>query len=350
VPTCLEVVAGLVNPAGGFFEPPIHFNFNLSIASQVAYDTTACPDLAEAGAFTVQAAIDWLCEQKPQREPGIKIKEIQTAADNAKLLNDTLVSVSRLLKGLDIFCDGPISELVGGGPPAPPPKFPNATAEKPTCFVTLDLPYPIGGDTQPWDFGQIIGFQPLILNGRVSVNESTLRWRPIPTTQDWLENLLFQRGLESFTDRVLAHLTLKGNFIFSPDARLYLDGEAFGRPNEEERIELGLPTGNDRKGGDFEMWFWLTPSSSTTPTTGINLSVSTAFGGNGGIITASVQDSTGAVIPGVLVTLFSLATGQTKTGTTDTGGKASFPALARGNYKVSAQVNGISAEQTVTVG
>lgn len=347
LPICLEVVAQLVNPEGGFFEPPIHFNFNLSIASQVAYDTTACPDLAEAGAFTVQAAIDYLCQQKPQREPGIKIKEIQTTADNAKLLNDTLVPVARLVKGLDIVCDSPLSESAGGGPPAPTSQFPNAIAEKPTCFVTLDLPYPIGNDTIAWDFGQIIGFQPLILNATVSVDESTLSWRPLFTTQDWLLNLLFQRGLEGVTDRVLAHLTIKGNFIFSPDARLYLDGEAFGRAKDDERIELVFPTGDDRKGGDFEMWFWLTPSNAVT---GINLSVSVGFGPAGGAITGSVMDSTGAIMPGVLVNLIQLANGQTKTTTTDTGGKFLFQGLARGNYKVSVEVNGNTAEQTVTVG
>lgn len=344
---CLEVVAELVNPAGGFFEPPIHFNFNLSIASQVAYDTTACPDFAEAGAFTVQAAIDYLCKQKPQKEPGIKIRQIQTAADSAPLVNDTLVPVARLVKGVDILCDNLLSQSAGGGPPAPPPKFPNATAEKPTCFVTLDLPYPIGGDTSPWDFNQIIGFQPLILNGRVSVEESTLRWRPIFTTQDWLLNMLFQRGLEGITDRVLAHLTLKGNFIFSPDAKLYLDGEAFGRANEEERIELGFPTGDDRKGGDFEMWFWLMPSNTVT---GINLGVTTTFGAAGGVVSGSVKDSTDAVLPNVLVSLTELASGLVKTTTTNEQGNFFFGGLKRGGHKVSVEVNGISADQTVTVG
>ena len=42
---------------------PLHFNANLSIASQVAYDPRRCPDLKEAA--TVQDAIDILC-RRPQ--------------------------------------------------------------------------------------------------------------------------------------------------------------------------------------------------------------------------------------------------------------------------------------------
>jgi len=41
---------------------PLHFNANLSIASQVAYDPRNCPPLQEADARTVQEAIDVLCQ------------------------------------------------------------------------------------------------------------------------------------------------------------------------------------------------------------------------------------------------------------------------------------------------
>jgi hypothetical protein len=56
---------------------------------------------------------------------------------------------------------------------------------------------------------------------------------------------------------VLAHLTLKGNFIQAtgePD--VYLDGDTFG----DQRDEFGIrrPSGDGRRGGDFEMYVWLT--------------------------------------------------------------------------------------------
>ncbi len=71
-------------------------------------------------------------------------------------------------------------------------------------------------------------------------------------------------------DRVLAHLTLKGNFIWAAnDPDCYLDGNAFDieNPNGEPsgstsssgliRTDLRFPSGDGRRGGDFEMWFWL---------------------------------------------------------------------------------------------
>ena len=51
-------------PAERIVAGPIYFNANLSIASQVAYDPTACPALAEAKVRTVQEAIDKLCQHQ----------------------------------------------------------------------------------------------------------------------------------------------------------------------------------------------------------------------------------------------------------------------------------------------
>jgi Family of unknown function (DUF6519) len=44
---------------------PVIFTANLSVASLVAYNPAACPDLTAAKAITVQAAIDELCKRKP---------------------------------------------------------------------------------------------------------------------------------------------------------------------------------------------------------------------------------------------------------------------------------------------
>lgn len=44
---------------------PVHFSAQLALASAVAYDPSACPDLLNANAFTVQEAIDQLC-RRPQ--------------------------------------------------------------------------------------------------------------------------------------------------------------------------------------------------------------------------------------------------------------------------------------------
>jgi hypothetical protein len=62
---CLQVEARRIDAAGELADPPIRFNANLSIASQVAYDPRQCRDLAAAGVRTVQNAIDRLCQQTP---------------------------------------------------------------------------------------------------------------------------------------------------------------------------------------------------------------------------------------------------------------------------------------------
>jgi len=268
---CLQVEARRIDAAGELADPPILFNANLSIASQVAYDPSRCRDLTAAGVRTVQDAIDQLCQQTPAREPGIGIKTILIIANGAELLNDVFVPVSRLAQGLRISCDAPLGqESFGGAPSDPPSIFPQTVPAKPTCFITLDLPYPLGSDRNFWDFSQIVGFQPLILGSLVSVRENEIDWVPTPAANTWLQEILFARlAGQQIADRVLAHLTLKGNFIWrreqDRDPEVYLDGEAFGRPGTRGRVDLRLPSGDGRRGGDFEMWFWLGPSSVSAP-------------------------------------------------------------------------------------
>ncbi|OPX78191.1 MAG: hypothetical protein A4E45_01462 [Methanosaeta sp. PtaB.Bin039] len=54
---------------------------------------------------------------------------------------------------------------------------------------------------------------------------------------------------------VLARLTIKGNFIYSKsEPGILLDGETFG---DGPDMDMRLPSGDGRRGGDFEMWFWV---------------------------------------------------------------------------------------------
>ncbi len=56
------------------------------------------------------------------------------------------------------------------------------------------------------------------------------------------------------------HITLKGNVIWSAeDPSLYLDGETLGTQRGETENNLRFPSGDGKRGGDFEMWFWLVP-------------------------------------------------------------------------------------------
>jgi hypothetical protein len=86
---------------------------------------------------------------------------------------------------------------------------------------------------------------------------NTISWQP----DRRLDPLL--RQIVSTTpqgDRgILTRLTLKGNFIWDRDnANRFLDGEAFGvQQPGSNNTSLRLPSGDGRRGGDFEMWFWL---------------------------------------------------------------------------------------------
>ncbi len=71
-------------------------------------------------------------------------------------------------------------------------------------------------------------------------------------------------------------------------------------------------------------------------------------------IAGVVQDSSGAVIPGVSVTTRNPETGVTRTAKTDEGGRYTVPELTLGNYEVEAQIPGFQTEVrsgiTLTVG
>src|SRR5579871_655947 len=58
------------------------------------------------------------------------------------------------------------------------------------------------------------------------------------------------------------------------------------------------------------------------------------------IITGTVVDSTGAVVPNVEITLTNTATGQVRTATTDVSGVYTFPSLGVGHYTLTATGKG----------
>lgn len=220
---------------------PIRFNANLSKASQVAYNPRQCSILAEVGVNTVQDAIDQLCNLGGAEEPGIHIEKVYLR-NGPDLKNDTQVSVNALAEGIIVECDNSIA--------------PESVNSKPVCFVTLELPYPL---TQQSDSETplIIGYRPLKLNAKVSLQGemNNIFWKPDSAPINWLQANIFKTLPEV---QVLAHLTLKGNFIWARDnPELYLDGEVFGIPQNNAITGLRLPSGNGRQGGDFEMWFWL---------------------------------------------------------------------------------------------
>jgi len=54
--------------------------------------------------------------------------------------------------------------------------------------------------------------------------------------------------------RVLARLQMNGNFIWSEDSDIFLDGELFSSKSKDQ---LQFPSGDKIRGGKVDMWVWL---------------------------------------------------------------------------------------------
>jgi Family of unknown function (DUF6519) len=170
-------------------------------------------------------------------EPGVRVRRLLVG--DKPLGNDTDVTVTEFLHGLRIECDANL--------------FQTSVADKPVCFITLLMPFPSSSADVQLSGNDIVGFQPLILNALVTNEGPTILWKAARPTIEWLRSRL-TKG-----DRILARLTLKGNFIWSEkDPKLYLDGELFGGQAAGQTITaVRFPSGDGRRGGDLEMWFWL---------------------------------------------------------------------------------------------
>jgi hypothetical protein len=247
----LVVEAALLDAAGDPVHLPVRFGANLSTADAVAYtpgDGCTMPDTVT----TVQEALDELCRREGGEEPGIRVREVRLLVGEP-LRNDAEVTGEALARGIVVACDG---EPV-------PRAFRNEAlnVDKPVCYVTLHLPYPFNAaDRELWG-DPVLGTSPLRLDGLLRVDDNEIFWAPTDAVRAWLLQRLFTimnrlgRG-----DRVLGYLTLKGHVIWADDrdgTPLYLDGDAFGVLRDDGGTDLRLPSGDRRRGGDFELWFWL---------------------------------------------------------------------------------------------
>jgi hypothetical protein len=171
------------------------------------------------------------------KENGFHITDVFIGGEEP-LRNGFDLHVTHLAKGIRVECDKEVSAVSVKG--------------KPVCFVTLELPVPFNNP----DFPSPRGFQPLILAADLDSDQNVIIWRPTEAAADWLREVVV--NVEE-NQRVLARLTLKGNFIWAQDdPDLFLDGDVFGHRQEGTgNTDLRLPSGDGRRGGDFEMWFWL---------------------------------------------------------------------------------------------
>lgn len=290
--TCLQVTARLLDAAGQPIGTPVFFHARFLLGGET-------------------------------QDAGIHVRGV-FAADGDPIDNDGLVDPRRLLRGLRVSCDAPLS-------PEPFERsqatFPDATPSRPVCVLTVDLPYPFRGEGLDFWDSPVFGFRPLHVAATLQARETEILWTPTEIAARWLSGVLQRFRDQQITDRLLVHLTLKGNSIWHRDRRnVFLDGNAFGRVDRGGRIGLDFPSGDGRRGGDFEMWFWLAlPAAPPQP--GIRIDAQGALNA----ITGTVLDAaTGAAIAGAVVTLGGPAGVPTRTATTSANGQFRFVDLPAG--------------------
>jgi len=248
-----------------------------------------------------------------------------TTQTPSPLTNDTTVQTGAF-GGINVQCDADVDP---------------ASISRPTCYLSVENPIQPGGPTAPG-----AGYVVFNLAGTVTAtpNTKTISWRPTADATNLLSQIA--SSIPPADRGILARLTLKGNFIWAAGNRnLYLDGEAFGVFQDgATNTFLQLPSGDKRRGGDFEMWFWFVAApavlSSITAPTQLNT-------GTAATVTINLTDKAPAAGVPVAITITSTPAGlvttvpPNQTSITITAGNTS------GSFTIQAAAN-LAGQATIT--
>jgi hypothetical protein len=98
-----------------------------------------------------------------------------------------------------------------------------ASINRATCYVSLKMPLADSSSGSAVWGNPAIGYQTMILAGETNTLGKTVTWKITDTAKNWLQSKVSEL-LGQQESRILAHLTLKGNHIWSADAPdMYLD-------------------------------------------------------------------------------------------------------------------------------
>ena len=317
-------------------------------------------------------------------EGGIHITDVRLLNPNQELANDTEVSIVQVEKqfGINVLVDAAVDPV---------------SAQPTTCFVTVDVPYPLKdvvagliGSSNTATFTRealasttalqnlpVLGYQPLILLGVVTASASStanqISWAAGGLTTELLLSFLEVMPALQPTSRLLTHFTLKGDFIWGlNNPTLYLDGNAFGATATDAggtHIGLHLPkSGDGKRGGDFEMWFWLvlplrlvsvqfspnpvtvTPGTAATATGTLNLLGTQLTSGNTVTLAAQAVDASGKPITASIATVPpSITLGTNSAPTFPVTGITLPPGTASAELQVTATYGTQTAQGTLTI-
>ena len=190
-------------------------------------------------------------------DPGVHITNIQyrktpykEASSLANLSNNEVIPAYYFANDaeLQVVCDSSLNP---------------GTITRGSCFLTLDwfYQYQYYGQFDAGGRGGAIlpgTFLPLILDASLTLSsdKKTILWQPTATAQQLIGEMASELSVLAFPPRVLARLTIKGNMILSDaEAPFHLDGDAFFGP---AGVLTNSISGDGRRGGTYETYFWLT--------------------------------------------------------------------------------------------
>ena len=177
---------------------------------------------------TVQEALEEIYERLPAIETWPTV-----AADGISWENDRELALPSFQAGLSVTFS---EEMHPAG------------ASTDTFVVSLEVPADEDGAT-----GQR---RPLIVNGHVQVTGPT--WTFLPSNVDAAD---IGRWVRDLGGPVRCRVRLASAVILDRAGDRPLDGDAYGMITQDGYdafIDLRLPSGDGRRGGDFESWFYLT--------------------------------------------------------------------------------------------
>jgi hypothetical protein len=165
------------------------------------------------------------------------------------LQNDVQIPAQNLSGGFLVLCDAAVAPSAIG---------------RAVCFVTAHVPVQLPRPISPVNQNPDTVYIPAVLQGDVAVNGNSIVWRP--RDPNIFQQLPFNL-MPAADPGILATLTIKGNFVWGAgNPSIFLDGDVFGfRQAGATSTSIRLPSGDGRRGGVFETWFWLTAAPPTRP-------------------------------------------------------------------------------------
>ncbi len=179
-------------------------------------------------------------------DPAVRVISI-AREDGSVIENAMEIPAHRLAAGLRVTTDKPLA---------------GASVVRSALSVEIELPWPLSAPDQLLWGEKVVAHQPLTLHGKLETEGSSILWQPRPPARAWLETTLFEVLRNAGQgEPILAWLRLRGNFIYSKaDPSVLLDADVFGVPGDAAglgRTGITLPSGDGRRGGTLELWFWI---------------------------------------------------------------------------------------------